>query len=642
MGEDHFTAAGRGTREIFLAVMATTLSIVAVFVPVAFMGGIIGRFFYQFGLTVAWAVLVSLFVSFTLTPMLSAWWGVDPHVAGAHRGNVITRTIARFNDWFDNQAERYRGIVEWALGHRKTTLAMAAASLVGAFMLFPLIGGGFMPDSDNSQFSVSVETPEGSSLSYTRTKVDQIDRILRALPGVDYTYTTVGAGATGTVTNGNVFVKLTGMNEREMSQDELMVAARDRLLPLFGVRTAVLDAGGVGEAQQPLLVNLRGPDVLELQRISDLIAAEMEQIPGVVDVNTSLGQPKPEYRINVNRDLANELGLDIGQIATTVRPLLAGQTATTWEDPTGEERDVVVQVASTQRTSVENLSSLPIATGQRLESGAARTVPLGQIAQIEQGEAPAQIDRSDLERVATIGAGTTPELSIAEASQLIQQRVNAMDVPEGYSVTLGGETEQLIETVGYVIEAILLAVILIFLILASQFESITQPFAIMLSLPLSLIGVLLALLLTNDTLNMMSMIGVIMLMGLVTKNAILLVDNANERRALGAPRHQALVEAGRVRLRPIIMTTLAMIFGMLPIAMAMGEGGGFRAPMARAVIGGLITSTLLTLIVVPVAYTYFDDFGTWVRSKFVSKEREQQMREDQEHAGLAPEPVWGD
>ena len=642
MGEDHFTASGRGTREIFLAVMATTFSIVAVFVPVAFMGGIIGRFFFEFGMTVAWAVLVSLFVSFTLTPMLAAWWGVDPHVEGGHGGNILTRSIARFNRWFDSQAERYRGIIGWALNHRKTTLGLAAASFFGAFMLFPFIGGGFMPASDDSQFSVTVETPEGSSLAYTRSKVDQIDAVLRALPGVEYTYATVGAGATGTVTNGSIYVKLTPSSERDLSQDQLMVEAREGLEPLFGVQTSVLVTGGPGGGVQPLAVNLRGPDVIELQRLSDEVSAMMEEIPGIVDVNASLGQPKPEYRINVNRDLANELGLDIGQIATTVRPLMAGQTATTWEDPTGEERDVVVQVARSQRTSVEDLASLPIATGTRSDAGAASTVPLGQIAQIEEGEAPAQIDRQDLERVATVAAGTAPELSIAEASQFIQEGLSSIEMPAGYSATLGGETEELAETMGYVVEAILLAIILIFLILASQFESITQPFAIMLSLPLSLIGVLLALLLTNDTLNMMSMIGVIMLMGLVTKNAILLVDNANERRALGATRFDALVEAGRVRLRPILMTTLAMIFGMLPIAMAMGEGGGFRAPMARAVIGGLITSTLLTLIVVPVAYTYFDDFGTWMRSKLVSREREEKMREEQEHAGMAPEPVWGD
>jgi HAE1 family hydrophobic/amphiphilic exporter-1 len=390
------------------------------------------------------------------------------------------------------------------------------------------------------------------------------------------------------------------------------------------------------------MVNLRGPDVRELTRISGLVAARMKAIPGVVDVESSLGTPRPEFRIDVDRDVANQLELDVGQISSSVRPLLAGQTATTWQDPTGEERDVVVQVAPEQRTSLESLASLPIATTRRDASGAALTVPLGQVARIERGVAPSQIDRQDLQRVATVSASTAPELSISEASAQITAAVGQMKLPAGYSVTLGGETEQLQETVGYVLESITLAVILIFLILASQFESFTQPFAIMMSLPLSLIGVLVALLLTGDSFNMMSMIGVIMLMGLVTKNAILLVDNANERRAAGKDRRTALVEAGEVRLRPIMMTTLAMIFGMLPVAMAMGEGGGFRAPMARAVIGGLITSTMLTLLVVPVAYSYFDDFGSWVKRRLVSEEREHEIEEERRHSTLAPEPAWGD
>ncbi len=285
---------------------------------------------------------------------------------------------------------------------------------------------------------------------------------------------------------------------------------------------------------------------------------------------------------------------------------------------------------------------IPVATTQRRADGGAVTIPLRDVAKIDLGTAPAQIDRKDLQRVVTISAATIPSLSIAEASTKIREATSTLKLPQGYSVGLGGETEQLEETGGYVVEALLLAIILIFLILASQFESFTQPFAIMLSLPLSLIGVLIALLVTDDTLNMMSMIGVIMLMGLVTKNAILLVDNANERRAGGVERFQALIDAGAVRLRPIVMTTLAMIFGMLPIAMAMGEGGGFRAPMARAVIGGLITSTLLTLVVVPVAYTYFDDFGNWVKQKFVSREREAEIEKEQAGAGLMPTPVWGD
>ncbi|HEX6913259.1 MAG TPA: efflux RND transporter permease subunit [Longimicrobium sp.] len=644
-GEGYFTAARRGTSEIFLAVMATTLSIVAVFVPVAFMGGIIGRFFYQFGMTVAFAVLVSLFVSFTLTPMLSAWWGVDPHDPSHAGGNPVTRVIAGFNRWFDRNADRYRGIIGWSLRHRKSTLGIAAASFFGSFMLFPMIGGGFMPEQDQSAFVVSFETPEGSSLAYSAQKAGEIGATLRALEGVDFTYTTVGAGVTGTVTAGQVYVDLVPSSERGQSQQELMAVARQKLAPLFGATVAVMEAGGLGGATQPLQVNLRGPDVTELARLSEQVAARMRTLPGVVDVQTSLGAPRPEFRIDVNRDLANELGLDVGQVSGTVRPLLAGQTATTWEDPTGEERDVVVQLAPERRTSLESITSIPIATSTRLDGGAAATVPLGQVAVVAEGVAPAQIDRQDLERVGSVGAGVGPESSISEASAAITAALGEMELPAGYTVTLGGETEQLQETMGFVLESILLAVILIFLILASQFESFTQPFAIMLSLPLSLIGVLLALLLTDDTFNMMSMIGVIMLMGLVTKNAILLVDNANERRSAGAERTAALVEAGRVRLRPIVMTTAAMIFGMLPIAIGMGEGGGFRAPMARAVIGGLITSTLLTLVVVPVAYTYFDDFGGWVARGFRRKPRDAAAAAKAKpvRGGLGqPEPTYGD
>jgi HAE1 family hydrophobic/amphiphilic exporter-1 len=637
-GEGYFTAARRGTSEIFLAVMATTLSIVAVFVPVAFMGGIIGRFFYQFGMTVAFAVLVSLFVSFTLTPMLSAWWGVDPHDPGAGGGNPVNRVIAGFNRWFDRGADRYRGVIGWALRHRKSTIGLAIAAFVGTFMLFPLIGGGFMPEQDQSAFNVSFETPEGSSLAYSAQKAEEIDAALRSLKGVDFTYTTVGAGVTGTVTAGNVYVDLVPAAERDRSQAELMVDARAKLSTLFGATIVVGVAGGLGGPTQPLQVNLRGPDVTQLVALSEQVAERMRAIPGIADVQTSLGAPRPEFRIDVNRDLANELGLDVGQVSGAVRPLLAGQTATTWEDPTGEERDVVVQLAAERRTSLESITSLPIATSD----GA--TVPLGQVARVVEGVAPAQIDRQDLERVGTVGASVTPDISISEASAAITDALSEMKLPAGYTVTLGGETEQLQETMGYVLESILLAVILIFLILASQFESFTQPFAIMLSLPLSLIGVLLALLLTDDTFNMMSMIGVIMLMGLVTKNAILLVDNANERRAAGVERMTALIEAGRVRLRPIVMTTMAMIFGMLPIAIGMGEGGGFRAPMARAVIGGLITSTLLTLVVVPVAYTYFDDFGGWVARGFKRKPKPAVAPVPEPGRGPLgqPEPTFGD
>jgi HAE1 family hydrophobic/amphiphilic exporter-1 len=511
---------------------------------------------------------------------------------------------------------------------------------VGAFLLFPFIGGGFMPESDNSEFIVQFESPEGSSLAYTRQKAEQLEARVRGLPGVAYTYVTVGAGDAGTVTAGEVYVKLTPPAERDESQQELSMRAREALAPTYGVQVAVLDASGVGGAQAPLSVDIRGPDIARLQALSAQLADKVRQIPGIVDVQTTLDEPRPEFRIEVKRDVANELGLDVSQVAATVRPFLAGQDVTRWEDPSGEERDVVVQAPAGQRLSAEDLAGLPVTTGRRGPDGAAITVPLSDVANVQLGTAPAQINRQRMQRVASVTAGTSGDLSIAEASTAIREQLAEVPMPPGYSVQLGGETEQLEETVGYVLEAIVLAVVLIFLILASQFESLMQPFAIMLSLPLSLIGVLLALLVTNDTLNMMSMIGVILLFGLVTKNAILLVDNANERRRAGVERFTALVDAGVVRLRPIMMTTFAMIAGMIPISLALGEGGGFRAPMARAVIGGLITSTLLTLVVVPVAYTYFDDFGNWVAGKVGARRTVRGAQH--EGAAPAPHPVPGD
>jgi HAE1 family hydrophobic/amphiphilic exporter-1 len=397
----------------------------------------------------------------------------------------------------------------------------------------------------------------------------------------------------------------------------------------------------MGGTQAPIQLQIRGPDVAELQRLSDQVVAAVRRLPGVSDVQSSLGTPRPELRIEVNRDVANQIGVHVGDVANTIRPLMAGQVATRWEDPTGEERDVVVQVPPELRRTARDIASIPVAASEKVE-GRFNLVPLADLARITVGTAPAQIDRADLERVVTISGSPASGSSLSEASAAIRAEVDKLSLPAGYTARFTGETEMFEETVGYVLEAITLAVILIFLILASQFESFTQPFAIMLSLPLSLVGVLLALLLTDDTLNMMSMIGVIMLMGLVTKNAILLVDNANQRRAGGTERLEALVEAGAVRLRPIMMTTNAMIFGMLPIALALGEGGGFRAPMARAVIGGLITSTMLTLLVVPVAYTWLDDFGQWVKHRVVSRASEAALERELRESGAHRAPVWGD
>ena len=611
-GEEHMEAARKGTAEIGFAVLATTLSIVAVFVPVAFMGGIVGRFFYQFGIVVAFAVLVSLFVSFTLDPMLSSRW-YDPQAEGGSYQGPVGRALQRFNDSFQGLGQRYRGLIRWGLRHRLLTVGIATLSLVIAFALPMLgaVGGEFMPRSDEGQTSVAFETPVGSSIEYTKSKGLEISKWLEQRPEVAYTYLSVGGSAQNNEVNrGSIFIKLVPRKERKLRQQAFETEIRKTLVRFSDSKARVLQMGAVGGSAAPIVVNLNGPDLGELQRISDAAIAKIRDVPGLVELHSSLDGRKPEWIVDVDRDLASQVGLSIGQVGASLRPILSGQKAGDWEDETGLAHDVVVRMAPEFRESNQDLLRVPVATSQVDRAGTPVMVPLGQVASLRRGGAPAQIDRQKLERVATI-EGNFQGRALTDVTGDIQKRLQAMELPPGYRFDFGGEQQDFVETVGYMGEALTMAVVFLYIILASQFGSLLQPLAIMLSLPLSLVGVMLALALTRGSLNIMSMIGIIMLMGLVTKNAILLVDFVNQSREKGTPRADALVDAGELRLRPIVMTTLAMIFGMIPTALALGEGGEFRAPMAHAVIGGLITSTLLTLVVVPVVYTYLDDFGSW-------------------------------
>ncbi|HXF95151.1 MAG TPA: efflux RND transporter permease subunit [Gemmatimonadales bacterium] len=616
-GEDHYTAARRGTAEIGFAVLATTLSVVAVFIPVAFMKGIVGRFFFPFGIVITGAVLVSLFVSFTLDPMLSSVW-YDPQAEGHARRGPVGRALEKFNASFRALGRRYRGVIAWALDHRLATMGIAAGAFVAAMSLFGLglVGGQFMPESDEEQTAVVFETPVGSSVEYTSAKALELSRYLHGLPEVALTYATVGgAQQNNAVNKGQIYVKLTPKDARARTQQQLEAALREVLPRFQGVSARVIPVDAVGGPMAPIQLNLQGPELVRLQQMSDQAIAALRDVPGLVELRSSLEGRKPELVVDVNRDLAADVGLSVGAVGAALRPALAGQVAGSWEDPTGLTHDVLVRLAPEARRSAVDVARIPVATG-RLDprTGAPIMVPLGQVAEVRQSRAPGEIKRLNLERVATI-EGNYQGRPLTEVVADVQARLSAVSLPAGYRFDFGGEQQDFVETVGYMVEALALAVIFIYLILASQFGSFLQPLAIMLSLPLSLVGVMLALMLTRGTFNIMSMIGVIMLMGLVTKNAILLVDFANQARRRGSDRRQALIDAGELRLRPIAMTTLAMIFGMLPTALALGSGAEFRAPMAHAVIGGLITSTLLTLVVVPVVYTYLDDFGHWAAAR---------------------------
>ena len=589
MGKDRRTAASEGTKEIGLAVAATTFSIIAVFIPVAFMPGIPGEWFRPFALTVASSVLVSLFISFTLDPMLSAYWG-DP--VGHHEKpkTGISLRLERFNQWFDHQADRYGNLIAWALHHRIKMAVLAAATFVIAVGLHVKFGGSsFFPSGDNNTLAIDVRTPSSGSLGYARLKVEKAAELARSIKE------TVATNSYVNPTGGRVYVDIGKSTERKRSSTEIATELRSAMARIVGAEYVVLDDLNNG-ARKPVQIQFSGPDARRLLTITNDFMDKLKKVPGAVDVGLSEQEPKDELKIDLNRGLANSLGISVGDAAQALRVAFAGIEIGDWVDPTGESRDVAVRLHPDDRVSAENIERLPIAV-----SGTNMMVPLDQIATITMGKGPAKIEHNDGKRMISVTAnaqGRSPGEVTADALKIAK----AIDFPPGYGIELGGTARDQKELFSEMLIALVMGIGLMYLILVMQFGSFTAPLSVMLSLPLSLIGVVVALLLTKNTLNMMSFIGIIMLMGLVAKNAILLLDAARKRQTEGYDREDALMYAGRKRLRPILMTTFALIAGMLPVAIGLGEGGEFYRPLAIAIIGGTITSTILTLLVVPTFY----------------------------------------
>ncbi|WP_288384518.1 efflux RND transporter permease subunit [uncultured Acinetobacter sp.] len=610
MGKDHVTAALDGTKEIGLAVLATTLTIVAVFLPVAFMGGIIGRFFYQFGVTVSTAVLISMFVSFTLDPMLSAHWKEKSR-------NRPPGRIKRFFNWISKELDKlthvYERILKLALRFRLITLLIAIASLVGALGLSKLIGTEFVPTPDKGEVRIKFETPVDASLEYTQAKLDQVTKIVNTFGFVKSTYGVINGVTDRGKNHATLRVTVTPRQQRQQSLTEINNIFRKRLQSVAGITvTSVASADEtVSGGQKPIMISIKGPDLDELQRISDRFMVEMKKINGVVDLESSLKAPKPTLSIQINRVLASDLGLSVNQIASALRPLIAGENVTTWEDERGETYDVNLRLAEANRARPSDLENLYLRSNKTDANNQPVLIPLASVASFEQTLGAAQINRRDLSREVLVEANTSGRPS-GDIGKDIQQLQQNFKLPAGYSFDTQGANADMAESAGYALTAISLSIIFIYIVLGSQFNSFIHPAAIMASLPLSLIGVFLALFLFNSTLNLFSIIGIIMLMGLVTKNAILLIDFIKKAMERGETRFDAILQAGKTRLRPILMTTSAMVMGMVPLALGLGEGGEQSAPMAHAVIGGVITSTLLTLVVVPVIFTYLDDLKNFL------------------------------
>ena len=639
MGKDHYTAAREGTEEIGLAVLATTFSIVAVFVPIAFMSGIVGKFFYPFGITVAVAVLVSLFVSFTLDPMLSAVWHDAPE--GARRTRFIGPVLAAFERLVDRVHALYGRLLGWALSDRRYTLALRlpvpgrrigiptvhplralrerrlaalapgwasltprGMTLFAALMSFAaslpiagMVGSEMMPEVDQSFTSVRLTAPVGSSLEYTNERVKRVEEALADFKEIRFLDTQVGNEGKNTA---RINLRLVPRGERSRTQKQLEQAVRERIARIPGVDLRVGWGG-------PIYVALLGNNDAEMARVMRDVKEQIGNIRGIRDVDITVKDGTPALSVRLKPEIAAEYGLTHAQLGTTLRALVAGESAGLWLAQDGQNYDVMIQLPRASRTVVDDVANLNIPTGRQMNDGSPEMVPLRSIATITRTFNPENIRRQDLQRRVALFANVDGRPS-GDVGKEVRALIEAYPLPAGLRFDIGGQLQEQQEANSAIVAALMLAVVFIYLVLASQFGSFLQPVAIMASLPLSIVGVMLALLVTKTTLNIFSMIGIVFLMGLVTKNAILLVDFANKGQREGKNRVQALLDAGQVRLRPILMTTAAMIFGMLPLALGLGEGSEQQAPLGRAIIGGVITSTLLTLVVVPVIYSYLDSW----------------------------------
>jgi HAE1 family hydrophobic/amphiphilic exporter-1 len=606
-GESPMEAAKAATSEIGLAVMATTFAIVAVFVPVAFIPGIIGRFFYQFGITVSVSVLVSLFVAFTLTPMLSSRWLHKEDEELKKDGNFLQKILFYFNHFFEVLSRKYTSAIAWTLHHRKTVLFGAIGVFLGSLYFMRFLGTAFFPNSDQGELTVTVQSAPGSSLARTSDICSRIENVLASRKEVISTLTTIGSG-NDPVTNGSILVTLVKKNKRDKGIDQIQDELRTALGDIPGATIGFATAQGPGGVTKPVSMSVRGDDIPRLTKIAGQVEGVVRATTGAVDVTNSLEISKPELRIDIDRERASDLGVNVGLIASSVRAMVDGYVATQFQE--GDEQfDTRIRLMQGDRTSLEDIRNLTIKSSKDAANNQKFLIPVSSVADIRAASGPSRINRYDRQREIRIEANLSGIL-LGEALKDIQKGVKALNIPPGFTVGVTGQGEMQAEAFANILLALALAIIFVYIVLAAQFESFSYPFAIMFSLPMALIGAVFALIAFNSALSVMSMIGIIMLMGLVTKNGILLVDYANTLRSKGIERSEALVLAGATRLRPILMTTFAMIFGMIPVAFALGEGSEFRSPMGQAVIGGLLTSTLLTLFVVPVAYSMLDDLSS--------------------------------
>ncbi len=633
-GMDPFQAAIEGTREIGLAVMATTLSLMAVFVPIGFMQGIVGRFMSSFGLTASFAVGVSLLVSFTLTPMLAARLikrkkvrqadteaaapsGIlaDESMEKGHDKAPPTEHLSKDAGWFRHLDSFYTWLLQFAMGHRWLIVTICVLVFLSIVPLFMFVGKNFLPVDDQSQFEVQVRAPEGFSLSASSQVLERISSRIRQMPGVTDTLATVGGGQAQVVNSGTIYVKLTDIGDRAKSQEEIMSDAREILKEYPDLRTGVqqvqaFSGGGFRNANVQFLI--AGPDLKKLEEYSEKILERMRSIPDAVDVDSTLIAGKPEVRLEVDRATAADLGVRIGDVSQALNTLVAGQEATTFNEGT-DQYEVRVRAINTFRTDIEGLKRLIV------PSTKVGWVTLDRLVKVTEGTGPSSIERTNRQRQVTLLANTRPGGSAASITSAIDSYVRELQLPAGYRSGYVGQSKEMGKAGFYFMLAFVLSFIFMYIVLAAQFESFIHPVTILLTLPLAIPFGIVSLLVAGLTVNIFSGLGLLLLFGVVKKNAILQIDHTNNLRAQGMNRLEAIIQANRDRLRPILMTTIALVAGMMPLVLASGAGAGTNRSIGVLVVGGQSLCLLLTLLAVPVFYSIFDDLSEMRLFQYVSR-----------------------
>ena len=618
-GRGMIEAATEGSNEVASAVVASTLTTVAVFLPIVFVEGIAAQLFKQLALTVSFALGASLLVSLTLIPMLSSKLLVITN--GDHNGkrkSLLRRIISSFDAIVKWLTRYYTRLLGWALGHRKTIVAIVTFALIGSFALVPRIGMEFLPKMDAGEMSINIELAKGSMLQDTDEVVQKVEDIIYDTEGVENIFTTVGpaqdqmTGLGGTQKNkAQIRVLMTDKGQRAKSTEQIVEEVRKKLSTIAGaeIKIAAVDPYQQGMTASPISVKIKGDDLDVLKDLADEVIQIVDDVPGTREVESSFAKGSPELQLIIDRDKAARYGLNAATLASTVNTAMQGQVATRYKS-NEDEIDVRVIYPKRSNTTLQDLESLTVPSPMGFN------VPVSEVITIVSDTGPGTISREDQVRMATVNSQIVgrdlASVSKDIESQLVQLRT---ELPNGYEVALGGEQEEMMDAFGNLLLALLLAIVLVYMVMASQFESLVHPFVIMFSLPTTFIGVVLGLVITGRTFSVPTFIGVIMLAGIVVNNAIVLVDYINILQGRGQERNEAIMQAGPIRLRPILMTTFTTVLALIPTALGIGAGSESSAPMAVAVVFGLSASMMFTLVFVPVVYTIVDDFGGWTRAK---------------------------